>query len=141
MPLLAYADDIINIVPPAQCPPANATDTGRTCFRYVFIPMNGESFIPVGKKNPRRMHGKDSEIVCSMLALSMFDTDKQARDRYKFIKKSISNIGKCLGTHLATGTLQDGDGLSTPSQVNGHFDFHPGKGLVVHSRFAVVGII
>jgi hypothetical protein len=139
MTVLAYSADIAELIQGVACPPADAVDEARDCYRFVHDPMGASSFIPVGKLNPRRMNNSPENVICSMLALSFFSNDTLARKRYSAIIKSHPMAKKSLGTHIAIGKIEIGDGQSTVPDGNSHFDFHPHQGIDLPARFTVIG--
>lgn len=139
MPTLQYAADIALLSAGLQCPPADAAREARTCFRFVFDPLCSDSFLPVGKITPQRVHTAKGPLACSMLALSMFSTENKARAKYAAVLKTNPNAPKTLGTHLAKGNVSANDGASTPITSSGHFDFHPYVGAHLDSDFVIIG--
>ena len=141
MTALAYSADIAELIQAATCPPADALDEARECYRFVHDPIDISSFIPVGKINPRRMNNQSENVVCSMLALSFFSNAELARKRFSAIIKSHPMAIKSLGTHIALGKIQIGDGQSTTPDKNSHFDFHPHEGIDLPARFTMIGAL
>ncbi|WP_416057726.1 hypothetical protein [Stenotrophomonas maltophilia] len=138
---LVYSADITELIHGATCPPADAVDEARKCYRYVHDPMDASSFIPVGKIDPQRTTDRSQKTICSMLALSLFSSETQARKRYEAIIKDHPKAINTLGTHIAAGEIKKGDGQSTAPDKKSHFDFHPHKGIDLPSRFTVLGAL
>jgi len=139
VPTFEYATDIAQLPTEPQCPPGDAKQEERLCFRFSFDPLTASSFIPAGKIKPQRMHGASDAIACSMLALSMYSSESKARAKYASVIKTNPNAPKTLGTHLARGKVLAGDGVCTPVTGSGHFDFHPYIGINLVSSFVLVG--
>ena len=117
-----YSQQINHLVP--QCPPAEAIECDKECWRFSLNPITDSCFWPPKRRVPERV-ASDSQQECSMWALSMYESERQAVVAYTGLSKSVRNIKKAIGDHLARGTVSCGDGRCMPPDRKGHFDFHP----------------
>ncbi len=81
-----------------------------------------DSFRPPAQKSPKRAL-PNHPGACALHALSFFRSIAGAKQRYASLAKSNPNIGKSLGTHLATVPLKNGDGVMDPD-AGDHVDLH-----------------
>ena len=141
MAKLQYADGIAEVVSSGgQCPPEDATESIREAWRFAFNPIAPEGFEPVAVKNPRRLlNAEDANTRCSCWALSMYDSEPEARRAFKHFVSSFKNFGKLVGDHLAVGQLDHSCGQSTESDRHGHFDLHPYMDANLASKFQLTG--
>ncbi|HBY8227348.1 TPA: hypothetical protein MJF06_004812 [Klebsiella pneumoniae] len=124
-----YSQHISALVP--QCPPAEATECDKECWRFTLNPITNNCFWPPKRRSPQRIASDDVQ-ECSMWALSMYESDAQAIRAYTLLAKNMRNIRKAIGDHLAMGSVTCSDGKCMPANTKGHFDFHP----YVNSNFA-----
>lgn len=120
------------------CPPRQGR--ARTlAYRWVKNPTGPNDFLPPALKNPKRLKNCTTQNeACSSWALSMHDTIDASLDAYKNLQKTVVNIKKLFGDHIAEGFLTSNDGLITKSSQNGHFDFHEYTTSNVQSKFTLV---
>jgi hypothetical protein len=130
-----YSQHISALVP--QCPPAEATECDKECWRFTLNPITNNCFWPPKRRSPHRKASDDGE-ECSMWALSMYESEAQATRAYSMLAKSIKNIRKSIGDHLSRGLVTCDDGRCTPSNRRGHFDFHPYVGANFADGFRVI---
>lgn len=124
----------------AECPPAEAFEAERQAFRWIFDPMTDTCFLPVAQRNPPRLQrAHDPSQRCSCWALSMHESFEHSSRAFQAVEKTFKRARKTLGSAIAHGTLRCSDGLSTPSDKNGHFDFHPYSTFAPLSTFKVFG--
>ena len=117
-----YSQNISALVP--QCPPADATECDRECWRFTLNPISHNCFWPPKRRSPQRIASDDAQ-ECSMWALSMYESEAQATRAYTMLAKKMKNIRKAIGDHLAVGSVTCSDGKCMPANRTGHFDFHP----------------
>ena len=87
--------------------------------------MTTDCFLPQGKKQPKRVQSEsDLKKKCELWGLSMFDSLQNSEKRYNQLKKSIKNIEKTLGTHIAEGSITPSTGVCSPVASSGHFDVY-----------------
>jgi len=95
--------------------------------------------LPQGVKSPSQIDRSNDEMKCSLLALSFFSSEENAKARYKNLKKKIKNINKTLGSHVAQGILNASDGHRTDiCKKSGHFDFFENKDVDLVPNFIIV---
>ncbi len=117
-----YSQHISMLVP--QCPPAEATECDKECWRFTLDPITNSCFWPPKRRSPQRVASDDAQ-ECSMWALSMYESEAQATRAYALLAKNMRNIRKAIGDHLASGLVTCSDGKCMPANRKGHFDFHP----------------
>ncbi|NAX47903.1 hypothetical protein CAG70_13020 [Photobacterium halotolerans] len=133
---MKYQEDLAAI---SNCPPTNGVSKNTTAYRFVFNPVNSDSFIPPGKQNPARLQQNNTQHKqCSLLALSMFKSCIDAENHFDLLKKKIPNIGKLIGEHLAEGNVMATDGIQTKPNSKGHFDFFEGVNADLPSQFKII---
>lgn len=118
-----------------NCPPANVVGRSGSAYRFVFQPLDANSFVPVALIPSRQ---SDRPPCCSSWGISLFDTQRSAMERFKALAAQFPNIKKRLGSHIAEGALTPALGVCTTPK-SGHFDLHPEKGAVLHPHFRIVG--
>lgn len=106
-----------------DCDFQDFTSRERIAFRWAFEDIKNEkNFLP---RYLTPAYDNDPKLDCVGYALSMFDMEQQAIKRLEVLSKGKQNIYKKLGTHLASGIILKGDGISGPSstyEINqGHF--------------------
>lgn len=92
-------------------------------YRFVFEDINSiNNFLPVFIMKPARVNDqKDFESKCRGYALSFYDTQKNAINKYESLIKRKKYIYKQMGTHLARGTVDENDGTTDGIKQGGHF--------------------
>jgi len=106
-----------------ECESKECIARRRVAFRWTFESIKDKrNFLPRYLLPAYENEPKES---CVGYSLSMFDKADQAIDRLKKLSKGKNNIYKKLGTHLASGTIEETDGISGLSSINqinkGHF--------------------
>ncbi|PSW69482.1 hypothetical protein C9J41_21095 [Photobacterium sp. GB-50] len=133
---MKYQSDLSQI---PSCPPRDCTREMRDSYRFVFDPLDQNSFLPQGKKDPQRVNKEeDNKKKCSLLGLSMFESENDACAHYKRLKKFIKNIDKTIGSHLAKGKIKPQHGCITKPNKNGHFDLFESAGVDLTLNFQVM---
>lgn len=133
---MKYQSDLCSI---NDCPPLTSERVQRQAYRFVFNPICEKSFIPQGIKKPQRVSGSTNDVErCSLLGLSMFDSDTKAITRYKYLKGLMRNIEKTIGTHLAQGKIRSTDGLVTKPNNQGHYDLFEFKNVNLSPNFQII---
>lgn len=130
-----YSQHISALVP--QCPPAEAAECDKECWRFTLNPITNNCFWPPKRRSPQRIASDDAQ-ECSMWALSMYESEAQATIAYSMLAKSMKKIRKSIGDHLARGLVTCGDGRCMPANRRGHFDFHPYVGAGFANGFQVI---
>jgi hypothetical protein len=124
-----------------DCPFKSCTPSTGVGFRWMFFPIeNPNNFLPSILLNeklniPSRKNSPDDGDKCSSCALSMFDSERNAIDKFNNIPKHNREM---LGyTHIASGII-DNLGLMTNTNKRGHFDFFEYEGIELRSVFTIV---
>lgn len=132
-----FAEDFKKLT--IQCPPNHYKPENRIAFRWVFDDINdAENFKPVFYKNPTRSRKFPEEAQCKSLALSLFATEKQAKDRFDFFKDSNgAKVYDTLGTMVAQSNINEQDGVNSEPDKTGHFSHHPVAGHQYEKRFVI----
>jgi hypothetical protein len=137
-----YADKVSQFL---GCPPSNFRTPDGTAYRWIHPHDSIRSFLPPGIKDPRRVLKGDSRNKCSLYALSFFNTEISARERFASLKANIcANVEKTLGTHIAAGNLCASHGISTFADRNGHFELFESASAtwsISPGGFIVLGIL
>ncbi|WP_187993733.1 hypothetical protein [Vibrio harveyi] len=119
-----------------QCPPQGCSPKSLTAYRFVFEKMDHGSFLPVGKMSPSRVDkARNNRVKCSMLALSMFDTEENALAKFEELQESNQHIAKSIGSFLAEGSIDVNDGLASKPNSRGHFDVFEFKDVDLLPKF------
>lgn len=125
-----------------QCPPANAAPVSRVAWRWVACTPSADCFLPQALRNPPRLlRATDPEEQCSCWAISMHDSLQSSSKAFKALEASFKRARKVFGGHVATALLSSHDGLCTPVDSRGHFDFHPFESYDFVRSFALHGAI
>lgn len=126
---LKYESEVITR---KKCNLARFTEReNRQSFCWCFSPIDdSKNFIP------RAIAVKRDN--CESWALSFYDTQKQAEDKLGDIAKGKPNMYKYLGDHIATGVLDENDGISEESGQDGHFNHHEYNGTDFAKKFTVI---
>lgn len=120
-----------------NCPPADTQERNGEGYRFVFDEIGDErNFLPVLVLNPKRQITQTQE--CSGYALSFFDTLENARRKYESLLRSHRNIGKTLGTYIASGWISNADGFVSPTNAGGHFNLFEFSGCDLSATFQIV---
>ena len=110
----------------------------REGFRWTFSPItHPQNVIPRAKieSNPRVENDK---LTCEGWSLSMFESQEKAINNFQNYFKSKPNIGKKIGTHLASGILEPTDGFCGPIGENGHFEFFELHDCDLSTKFNII---
>lgn len=109
----------------SNCPPSTYKEENITAFRWVFAECDAESFKPVLVINPKRQLNTD-DMKCMGYALSMFETEQGAYERYKKMVYARPLLKDTYGTFIAELAISTNDGLVSPlgQDKYTHFSFH-----------------
>ena len=139
-----YCDDLEKLKVP--CPPISYQPENRIAYRWIFENMHDErNFTPrfylappadIRKIEAIENPTKRDKRKCSYLALSMFDSEKNALDSFNFHKENLGeNVYLFLGTNIAVGELTVKDGVQELPNQEGHFNHHPTENHNYENRF------
>jgi hypothetical protein len=113
-----------------NCPEPDCRVFIQSAYRWLHKGLHEDNFRPVSLINPNRAFGTD-RLNCISYALSMFDTENGAYDRYKQVVERKMNLKDKLGTLIGEISLEEKDGVGTEPEVNnfGHFSFFERKDI------------
>jgi hypothetical protein len=119
-----------------NCPPVACTPCRRRAYRFGFAdaahPRQG---IPALAISPRRALKWSHVEQCSGWALSAYVRVRAALKEYRKLKGAGTAVERYLGTHIEAVILTPEDGLLSPPDDDGHYDFHEAATFDGRSRF------
>jgi hypothetical protein len=120
--------EFIDLYP--NCPPNTYKEVTITAFRWAFTECDADSFKPVLVINPKRQLNSD-DLKCMGYALSMFETEKGAFERYKKLVHARPILKETYGTVIAELNISINDGLASVLRQDKytHFSFHEYEGV------------
>ncbi|WP_372772362.1 hypothetical protein [Mangrovibacterium sp.] len=108
-------------------------------YRFVHEDINHKSnFLPQLKDEPARFIDNNGKKKCDYLSLSFFTKAESAKSRFSSLAKTVKNIHKTLGTHIAVGALDSNDGLKTEDCSSNHFDLYEFEEADLKNKFAII---
>ncbi len=112
-----------------DCPPTIYEGKKGAFYRWVFTECGEESFTPVLIINPQRQFDND-DLTCEGYALSMFEQEQGAFQKYKNLVSKKPQLKKVFGTMIAHLNLSDDEGVCSEYEINNysHFNFHEHEG-------------
>jgi len=131
-----------------SCPPRHYKAFNKTVYRWVFDEIENEKnfkpryyLVPI-KELEKIQNIQDVKIrdtkTCSMLALSMFLSEKEAFDRFKDLEDDMGKkVYNFLGTNIAVGDITENDGVNGDYDDFGHFNHHPAMNGNYESKFKI----
>jgi len=132
--------DMIKDLP--DCPPITGKNITTDSYRFVFNDINHKNnFLPALIITPKRINSKifsEDRMKCSGYALSLFNKLENAIKRYVKLQKSVRNIKKTIGDHIASGLIDKSDGYVTEPNKHGHFDLHEFDDVHLKNKFSVI---
>lgn len=99
----------------------------KTAYRFVFKDKPEKNHIPQYIKKPQRALSEieKSTATTSGYALSCFEQEAKAKERFESLEASIPKIRKTIGDCLSSGTITNSDGLISIADSNStHFDLY-----------------
>jgi hypothetical protein len=113
----------------SNCPPSEYKEVEMVAFRWVFENCGEESFIPVLVINPLRKFDSN-DMNCEGYALSMFEKEIGAYDRYKKLVHRNPKLQETFGNLIAKINILPTQGKASEPENNNytHFNFHEYEG-------------
>lgn len=108
-----------------NCPPDVYKEKEMTAFRWVFSECDINSFKPVLIIDPVRQLG-DEDKNCEGFALSMFEQEDCAYQKYKKLVRNRPHLKNIFGTMIAEMKISLNDGVCSNPEINNylHLNFH-----------------
>jgi len=108
-------------------------------YRFVFSTSNINNHKPAYIQKPQRIiTDRDKKrLNTSGYALSCFDKEANAIQKYESLKKNIKNIHRAIGDSLSKGVLDINDGMVTKINNEGHFDLYEFAKCNLSSKFVI----
>lgn len=108
------------------CPPPTAKEASVQAFHWTKTPATAACFLPVGKRNPPRLHrAKDAEERCDCWGISMHMDLSSSIAAFHAVERSFPNARKTLGNSVACGQILPAHGVCTAPDKYKHFNLHP----------------
>lgn len=118
-----------------ECEIASCRSFEREAYRWTFGTVDHpENFVP---RYLTRQYDNLVKDCCLGYALSMFQELEQAENKLSRICRTKQFLYKRLGTHISRGILLSEDGVSSESNLEGHFSFFEAAGVNLSSRFSI----
>ena len=116
-----------------DCPPMMAKSEGRTAFRYVHADTSHPNNAPPEAIiNPARFP-PGHPIPCVAFGLSLFVSLDAAKRKYRQLQK-WPNFVKRVGSHVATVTIVETDGVLTNCNEQGHITLFEAEAFDLKAR-------
>ncbi len=135
MPAFKYATYIARV---AECPPTSATEGTRRAYRFVFNPVDAESFKPTAISVPKRFEKKP---CCTDCAVSLYESEEDARDAFAELLENHSKIREKVGDSLGMFNVLPEHGPHTAPDHTGHFDLFEYVNVDLAAVTSVVGTL
>lgn len=121
-----------------QLPLMYPPDGMRAC-RFAFADGGHKNHIPQYVSNPKRMLRdiESNKLNISLLALSCFDSPRNAENFFTNLRKAFKNAASAVGDSLSEGNLRNQDGMKTKTSPNGHFDFYEFECCDLNESFVI----
>ena len=97
----------------------------RTAYRWVFEDASDtRNFLPIYAIDSERLANDKAagKFSCTCWAISFFNSEIQAKEKFDRMLSKNPKIHKKLGTHIAKGYLNATDGISSECDDIGHFN-------------------
>lgn len=125
-----YRSELQNLIDKGAQMPHLHVPTSKTAYRYVFCNKPDKNHIPVYIQKPKRAisDADKNKLNTSGYALSCFEDEGKAIEKYNEFKAHSPQIKNTLGDSLSNGTINESDGLiTTANQESTHFDLYEFK--------------
>lgn len=123
--------------------PSLSEPKNKDAYRYVFSEVNPNNHKPIYIQKPQRaISDMDKKrFSTSGYALSCFEQEDKAIQRYNALKANIRNIALTMGDALCNGTLNEEDGLITQANDDTHFDLYEYCDCDLSSKFKIIKVL
>lgn len=113
---------------------------GMKAYRFVFSGDNTNNHKPVCVQKPSRQLPDNEKF--SGYALSCFNSQQKAEQRYSSLCKSFKRVPKVIGDSLCGGFIQNEDGMVTsPNVCSGHFDLYESETCDLSKTFNIIEVL
>ena len=111
----------------------------KPAFRYVFSDKPEKNHLPAYIQTPKRAisNADKNKITTSGYALSCFEDEDKAVNRYDELKSHSPKIKNTIGDALSYGILTESDGLITDANENTHFDLYESASCTLSETFQI----
>lgn len=111
----------------------------KPAFRYVFSSKPEKNHLPAYIQKPQRAisDADKRKLSTSGFALSCFEDEDKAVNRYDELKASNPKIMNTLGDALSYGILTESDGLITDANDDTHFDLYESASCTLSETFQI----
>lgn len=132
-----YQKDIDVLLAQGLSMPVLHAPNGMNAYRFVFSSDNANNHKPVCVQNPSRRLPDNEKF--SGYALSCFNSQQKAKQRYSSLFKSFKRTPKVIGDSLCGGLIENEDGMVTSSDVSsGHFDLYESETCDLSKTFKMI---
>lgn len=132
---LKYAAEMSQL---PSCPPVSVRSIQGKVFRFFHADtLDERNYLPPAKLQPTRKW-KDDEERCDGYGRSMFFSQAKAEVYFSELRLAVPNIGKRIGSHVATAQIVENDGVATPEDRTGHFSLFESLTCSLKERFTLV---
>lgn len=123
----------------SNCPPKIYEGSNGAAYRWVFTKCDEESFKPVLIMSPTRQFDGD-DLTCEGYALSMFEQEQGAFQKYKKLVSKKPLLKEIFGTMIAHLNLSAEEGVCSESEINNytHFNFHEYEGTDLTKKVVTI---
>lgn len=111
----------------------------KLAFRYVFSDKPEKNHLPVYIQKPQRAisDADKSRLSTSGYALSCFEDEDKAVNRYDELRSHSPKIMNTLGDALSYGILSESEGLITDANDDTHFDLYESASCTLSETFQI----
>lgn len=123
-----------------NCPPSRYKEIEKEhAFRFVHEVDDPNSFVPQYVKKPSRIVPGDDKRNCDGYALSLFNSQQEAKKRYRALLRRVGKrFSNDAGRKIAVCRIQTNDGKCSPIGGSGHFELHEYADVKLLGRFTSV---
>lgn len=133
-----YKAEIENFISLGISLPELKEPNDKVAYRFIFKDKPVMNHIPQYIKKPQRALSaiEKSTASTSGYALSCFEQEFKAKERFAALEANIPQIRKTIGDSLSSGTITNSDGLISMADTNStHFDLYEYCGCDLSNSF------